>query len=57
MTIGDMESPLDRTADTAVSDVHPFGDFFSVLVDCKWFFDIGCFCSVILVAGDKCKSV
>lgn len=34
---------LDRAADAAVSDVHPFGNFFSIFVDGKRFFDVGSF--------------
>lgn len=38
-----MGDVLDRTADAAVSDVHPFGDFFSVFVDGERLFDVGGF--------------
>ena len=34
---------LDRAADAAVSDVHPFGDFLPVFVDGERLFDVGGF--------------
>lgn len=38
-----MGEVLDRAADAAVSDIHPFGDFFAVFVDGEGFFDVGGF--------------